>query len=106
MTSSRCLLFCLLFSYAALQPAIVFGHNTTLIYDRSIVTHEFRYYIPEADEVFLVWGINGWGLVTEKIRPPGTAIKKAAMHTPMRHEGDSFIAKVRPRSGRPLTMAF
>jgi dolichyl-phosphate-mannose-protein mannosyltransferase len=63
--------------------------------DRSaLVAQEIRYVMPEASEVFLVWGINGWAIVPEAARPPGTWIKKAVMYTPMTLEGDAFVAQL------------
>lgn len=55
---------------------------------------EFRYTAPEAGEVFLVWGIQGWQVVPEGERPPGTSVKKQVMHTPMMRRGSVFLAKV------------
>jgi hypothetical protein len=40
--------------------------------------------------VFLVWGINGWALVYEGIRPAETVAKDSLMYTHMAREGDIF----------------
>ena len=55
---------------------------------------EFLYRAPEAGEVFLIWGIEGWQTVPEKERPPGTAVRNRVMHTPMVRRGSSFQANV------------
>ena len=36
-----------------------FTHPTLLFADSPLVTQEIRYDMPEAGEVFLIWGING-----------------------------------------------
>ncbi|MEO7859554.1 MAG: hypothetical protein ABIU05_03780, partial [Nitrospirales bacterium] len=47
------------------------------------ITHEIRYHAPEAGEVWLVWGINGWQQAPDTMRPPGTIVPDKAMQTPM-----------------------
>jgi ABC-type polysaccharide/polyol phosphate export permease len=69
-------------------------------------TSEIRYHAPEAGEVFLVWGINGWNLVSEEIRPTGTVVKEAIMHTQMSRKGDTFIAKIRVPAGTTVDYGF
>jgi hypothetical protein len=70
------------------------------------VTQEIRYHMPEAGEVFLIWGINGWCVVPEENRPAGTVVKKSVMHTPMVHAGDVFIAQVQVPAGTTLDYGF
>ncbi|MBE0568950.1 MAG: glycosyltransferase family 39 protein [Deltaproteobacteria bacterium] len=55
---------------------------------------EFRYKAPEAGEVFLVWGIQGWQVLPEADRPPGTVVKNRVMNTPMTRGKGGFLAKV------------
>lgn len=55
---------------------------------------EFRYHQPQAGEVFLVWGVNGWAPVPEDLRAPGTRLIDNIMNTPMEREGESFVARV------------
>jgi mannosyltransferase len=71
-----------------------------------LVTQEIRYHMPEAGEVFLVWGINEWNVVPEENRPAGTEIKDKVMHTPMVQEGDTFVAKVQVPSGATIDYGF
>ena len=61
----------------------------------SLVTQEIQYHLPEAGEVFLVWGINGWQTLPEEIRPAGTHIKNNTMRIPMVRKGNSFVAQIR-----------
>jgi lipopolysaccharide transport system permease protein len=96
--SLRCLLVGLL--------CFCFQRSTLLLADNSLVTQEIRYHMPEAGEVFLIWGINGWAIVVEENRPVGTAVKDGVMHTPMAHEGDTFIAKVQVPAGTIIDYGF
>ncbi len=74
--------------------------------DAPLVTQEIRYQMPEAGEVFLVWGVNGWAVVPEAQRPAGTVIKDGVMHTPMERVGDIFVTKVRVPSGATIHYDF
>jgi hypothetical protein len=64
------------------------------VIDSPLVIKEIRYRMPEAGAVFLVWGLNGWYAVPEGIRPKGTVLRKAVMHTPMVKAGDTYVAKL------------
>lgn len=55
---------------------------------------EFRYHQPQAGEVFLAWGINGWAPVPEDLRAPGTRLIDNVMNTPMEREGETFVVRV------------
>jgi hypothetical protein len=57
-------------------------------------TYEFRYTLPEAGEVFLVWGVNDWKTVPDTERPAGTVADSGAMKTPMNYEAGTFSAKL------------
>jgi hypothetical protein len=70
------------------------------------VTHEIRYRLPAAGEVFLVWGINGWTTLPEALRPAGTVVHDNVMYTAMAHSGDSFVARVQAPMGATLDYAF
>lgn len=71
-----------------------------------LVTEEISQQLPEAGEVFLVWGINGWRLLDEEQRPGGTVIKNNVMHTPMAREGDTFVVQVQVPSGATIDYGF
>ncbi|MCB0190913.1 MAG: sulfatase [Anaerolineae bacterium] len=70
-----------------------------------MITQEIRYHMPEAGEVYLVWGVNGWQSVPEKIQPPGTTVD-VVMFTPMVLQGDTFVAKVQVYAGTTLDYGF
>jgi hypothetical protein len=76
----------------AWRAVILQTGGTTLAQGPPFVTQEIRYHTPEASEVFLVWGINGWNVVPEENRPAGTVVKNDVMHTPMVREGGTFVA--------------
>jgi hypothetical protein len=71
-----------------------------------LVSQEFHYQMPEAGEVFLVWGIKGWLLMPEEQRPAGTVVESGVMHTPMVLKGDTFTAKLRIPVGTPIDYGF
>jgi ketosteroid isomerase-like protein len=60
-----------------------------------LLNQDIRYRIGGTDEVWLVWGINGWQPVPEGSRPAGTVIKDHVMHTRMPRKGSLFSAIVR-----------
>ncbi len=59
------------------------------------VTQEIRYHMPEAEEVQLKWGINGWQTPPEALRPVGTVILDKLWGTPMVSKAGIFVAKIR-----------
>lgn len=61
----------------------------------TLVDIEIRYDAPEAAEVFLVWGIDGWQVFPELSGSTGTAIKNQLLHTPMIFQDGRFAAAVR-----------
>ena len=75
--------------------------------DLSLVKQEIRYRIAGTDEVWLVWGINGWQAIPEAVRPAGTVLKdNRLMHTRMVRQGDAFATTVRVPSGTELDYKF
>jgi lipopolysaccharide transport system permease protein len=71
-----------------------------------LVELEFRYHIPKASEVVLVWGTNGWNVVPEEMRPAGTVLQEAVMYTPMAREGDIFVVRMRVSSSAMIDYGF
>lgn len=103
-------LFVLLSLWLSVMPgAFTAVHAQALRLDVQLVTREIHYNTNEASEVALVWGINGWGLPPEALRPAGTTIIKLnndAMRTPMIREGDTFVAKVQVPAGSRIDYIF
>jgi predicted carbohydrate-binding protein with starch-binding CBM53 len=73
----------------------------------SLVAQEIRYRIAGTEEVWLVWGINGWQAIPETARPSGTVLKdNQVMHTRMVRKGDTFTSTVRVPPGTKLDYKF
>ena len=91
-----------------METTLMLAHDQApaSVVNAPLVTQEIRYHMPEAGEVFLVWGINGWNVVPEENRPVGTEINDKVMHTPMVQEGDAFVAKVQVPSGATIDYGF
>ncbi len=83
------------------------------------VTQEIRYSIPEAGEVFLVWGLNNWHLAPETLRPAGTELRivkdarrlrseppAPTMHSPMELQQGLFVSKIRVPPGTLINYGF
>jgi lipopolysaccharide transport system permease protein len=70
------------------------------------VIQEFRYALPEAGEVYLVWGVNGWQPVPLEAQPAGTLLDADVMYTPMQRVRDTFVAKIRVTAGTIVDYGF
>jgi hypothetical protein len=77
------------------------GHQS-----RPLVIQEFRYHMPQAQQVSLVWGVDGWNVLLEEERPAGTRVRNGAMHTPMTRTDDSFVAQIQVRAGAQIDYGF
>jgi hypothetical protein len=100
-------LFVLFIGYSTLQPLQMFAHNSMPTQPAPLVSEEIRYQINDAVEVFLVWGMNGWNVVPEELRPAGTVIENAVMHTTTAREwGNTFVARVQIPSGAKINYGF
>ena len=67
---------------------------------------EFRYRLPKAERLDLVWGINGWLPAPQELLPAGTVVKNNVLHTPMVRVADTFIVKLRVPAGTVLDYGF
>ena len=92
-------------AYSSSPTASLFAREVAHAQEASLVTLELRYSMLEAGEVFLVWGVSGWSVVPETIRPEGTFVDQV-MHTPMIREDETFVAKVRVPIGVTLDYGF
>ena len=72
----------------------------------SITVTKVRYKMPEAGEVWLVWGVSDWRPVDPSLRPSGTEVRKGVMHSPMKRVGDIFAVDLRSPSGSALNGGF
>ena len=73
----------------------------------TMVEHEFRYRLPGAAEVVLIWGVDGWLSVPAALdRGDDTFLGNGLMNTPMRRVGDGFSAMVPVPSGAIVDYGF
>jgi Gpi18-like mannosyltransferase len=101
----RCLLAVLL-CYCCMQPTQLFARTTPPAQDQPLVTQEIRYRLAEAGEVYLIWGVNGWGVVREAQQPTGTVVKDGVMYTPMIYVDDAFVARIQVTPGTTIDYVF
>jgi hypothetical protein len=55
---------------------------------------DLRYESDSADDVTVVWGVNGWHLLPESIRPARTTVRNSVMNTPMTRNGRKFAVRI------------
>jgi Gpi18-like mannosyltransferase len=72
----------------------------------ALVTQEFRYHAPQAGEVYLVWGLNGWNSAPEALWPTGTQLRDGVTHTSMTRIGDTFRTVIRVPAGTSIDYGF
>ena len=72
----------------------------------SLTKLEIRYDLRAAGEVLLIWGVNGWKPVAEELRPPGTAIRKQVMATPMVKSDGRFVVAIEVETGATVEYGF
>lgn len=82
-----------------IQPGPLFAANAP-------IRLEIDYHMPEAGEVFLVWGIDGWQPLPNEQLPPRTMLENGVMHTPMTRNGDMFQAQIEVPAGVTLDYGF
>jgi|GEM_PF-762299 len=76
----------------------LFAPPTQPLRQEPLIIREIHYHAPQAGEVMLTWGINGWQPLPEELRPEGTELLGNLMYTPMLHEAGAFSATVRTPS--------
>lgn len=72
----------------------------------NLVTYEIRYQIPQAKDVYLVWGVDGWFPLPKEMRPPDTVVRDRLMHTQMLSESDLFRRSIEIPVGSVLDFGF
>lgn len=55
---------------------------------------DVRAALPSAGQASLVWGINGWGVLPEASRPPGTTVVDRVMHTRLSRQHGVLTARL------------
>jgi hypothetical protein len=74
--------------------------------DQPLITQKIHYHTNEAGEVALIWGVDGWTLLPEALRPAGTVLQKSAMSTPMIPVDDGFVVSVQVPRGSTIDYLF
>lgn len=95
-----------LLCYCFMQPTPLYAQDAPPVQEQPLVSQEIRYQITEAGEVFLIWGVDGWSVVPEAIRPAGTMIKDALLYTPMARKDDYFVVEVQVPAGATIDYVF
>ncbi len=83
-----------LFSLIILGGLFFASVQLSLAQPDGYVIQEIRFTHDSADEVVLVWGVDGWETVVEEKRPSGTWLDNNIMHTPMQKQSDTFVTSV------------
>jgi arylsulfatase A-like enzyme len=65
-----------------------------------LVEQEIQYHCEDAEEVFIVWGINGWNKQQKELLPAGTFEKGGLLTTPMKNQQGVFsiVFKTKPNT--------
>lgn len=71
-----------------------------------VARRQFRFVTPEAGDVVLVWGINGWQDAPESFRPAGTLVKNHVLNTPMNRQDGAFVAQLSLPRGTSVDYCF
>ncbi len=85
---------------ASIQPVLIATYDKVFIVNAAInpntpfITQTFLYSQPEASEVILVWGIDGWKIVPEAASAADTTISEDLMNTRMIRRGDNFQVSI------------
>lgn len=58
------------------------------------VWQEIRYEATGANEVWLVWGVNGWQAAPKEFWPAGTYLKDKLLYSPMKKQEGYFSARI------------
>jgi lipoteichoic acid synthase len=86
-----------MFKYLTRKHSYIFKYFTFVILSLSCLISrgsiiEIRYYVPDAENVTMIWGVNDWATIAN--RPAGTIIKDKVMCSPMVKEGDDYVLKL------------
>ncbi|MCA9944146.1 MAG: sulfatase [Anaerolineales bacterium] len=70
------------------------------------VTQQIFYELPEAGEVVLVWGLDGWKRLPEANLPTNTTLQDGVMHTSLMGNGRYFSTALTVPAGTTLDFGF
>jgi hypothetical protein len=93
----------LLLAFAIMSCSLLMGFGLPRLFSqarsadsvKTTAVIEIQYVHPEASEVFVVWGINGWQAVPEELRPAGTTFTdNGLMQTPLNLDAGVFTGRL------------
>jgi len=61
---------------------------------------------PQAGEMFLVWGVDGWRILPQPLQPVGTTVINGVMYTPMKPVGLSYAVDLKLPEGATIDYSF
>ena len=76
------------------------------IVPEGLVKYEIRYVAPEAETVYLLWGLNDWQVPDESYWPPGSAARKQFPYCKMQRQGGEFTISFNVPEGAVLDYCF
>lgn len=76
---------------------------TASLSSRAVET-EIRYKVSGVKQVYFIWGVNDWQQYPKKV--PGSFSKGKSIRTPMKREGDEYVARLDIDSGYIVDYAF
>jgi hypothetical protein len=106
MRALRWLAGTLMLCSCLLWPTLILASSPAQTADQPLVTQKIYYHTHEAGEVALVWGVNGWTLPPEALRPAGTVLLKNGMSTPMLPADDGFVISMQVPRGTTIDYIF
>jgi hypothetical protein len=106
MGRKRLLILFISFLISSNFPGAVNAENAQPTPGSNIVTIEIHYHSPEAGKVNFVWGINGWQSVPEELHTEGSIIQNDLLVTPMRRDGETFVAEIQVPIGFSVQYGF
>ena len=74
--------------------------------EASYVSQQINYYVEDASDVYLVWGVDGWQNVPQQLMDSATVVIKGLMYSPMQADGDTFRVTVDVPSGSTIDFVF
>jgi len=100
------LLLLIALCYGFIRPAQLFAANAQPHAQESLVTQEIYYRLPEAAQVFFVWGVDGWAVAPEQFWPNGTEVRQKVLYTPMTLSDHGFVVELQVPRGTTIDYNF
>jgi len=92
--------------YGFVRPTPLFASGALPFYQEELISQEIHYRLPEAAEVYFVWGVNGWAIAPEQFWPSGTEVRQKILYTPMMLSDDGFVVQLQAPRGMTIDYIF